>query len=108
MHLSDEIVSYRHIRVPSASTYGVQELLYVRTHDRYIPSEARYGREKVTKEDEDAVELDQKPCEWPSEENEEYAGHECCSALKLLSPCEEQQGLLWSNDEGESNEEENL
>ena len=100
--------SYRHIRIPPPSTDRVQKLLNVRPHDRDIAREASHGREEVPKEDKDPVQLDQESRERPPQQDQQDPCRERCRALEFLFPGEEEQGLLGADDEGQTDEEQDL
>lgn len=64
--------------------------------------------EEVTKEDEQAVQLDQESSQGPAEEDENDTCRESGSSLELLRTGEKGYSLLDTDDECQSNDEEDL
>lgn len=63
---------------------------------------------EVAKQDEQAIEFNQEPSQGPTEENKEDTGGESGSALEFLWAREEDYGFLDTNDQGQSDEKEDL
>lgn len=100
--------SYRQLSISSPTRDLFQCHLNVWTHDWDITREGGDGREEISKEDENAVEFDEKPCQGPPQQYETYPCHECSCAFELLTSREEGEGLLDSDNEGEADQEEDL
>lgn len=62
-------LSYWQFSVSAASTNFVQSHLDIRTNNGDISSERTDGCKEITKQDENAVQLDQKPDQWPAQKN---------------------------------------
>lgn len=77
-------------------------------HNRHVPNEASDGSEEVTKQDQDAIELDEEANKGPAGEDQRDACGEGEGAFPLLATREEGEGFCCTDDEGQADEEEDL
>lgn len=85
------------LSIPPPQPRAINSHPDVRSNNRDIPREARYGSQEIAKEDHDAVQLDAEAYERPSQQNERQAAEEGRRALGLVFPGEEEERLLRSD-----------
>lgn len=96
------------LRIAAAQAGPIHRHSNIRPDDGHAACEACNSPEEVAKQDGNTICLDNEPNKGPFHEDEYQAGEECSGAFGLLLAGEEEEGLLGSDDDGETNEEEDL
>lgn len=68
-HSHINVASYWQLCISPPATQLRQCCLDIRTDDRDVSGEGADRRKEVTEQNEDAVELDQKSCKWPTKKD---------------------------------------
>ncbi|KAI9731080.1 MAG: hypothetical protein M1818_007937 [Claussenomyces sp. TS43310] len=105
---SEDVLSNRQFLIPSRNATPIDQDTQIGADDGSIPCEAGDGAEKVTEEDDDAVELDDEADEGPAQQDENDAGGEGGGALELVLAREEEEGTRGPDDDGQADEEEHV
>ena len=80
---------YRQLRIPPPPRQNLQRPLNKRPNNRNIPRKLPNRNQKITEEDKQPIQLDQKTGKRPAEENQEDAAEEGGGALEFLAAREE-------------------
>lgn len=100
--------SYRKLSIAPPTGKNLQPSLNVRPYHGDVACKLANSDKEVAEQDKQAVKFDQESSQGPAEEDKEDTGGECGSALKFLRAREEDHGFLQTDNQGQSNEEENL
>ena len=93
---------------PATQPQAIYHNSDVWSHDRYASRKGGNRTQEVTKQHHDTIQLDAEPNQRPPQQDERQPPEERRRPLCLVFPREEEQGLLWSNDNGEADQEEDL
>ena len=80
---------YWQLRVPSPPSQYLESLFDIRPDDGDIPSKLANRNQEIPKQDKQTVKLNDEPCQWPAEEDQENPCHEGNGPFHLLAAGEE-------------------
>lgn len=96
------------IGVSPTQSYPVSQHANIRSDNRDPPRKSSNGAYEISEQNSDSVEFNYKSDERPAYQNQYETNEEGCRAFGLLFPRKEEERLLGTDDDGETDEEENL
>lgn len=100
--------SYWQLSATHGDSPAINGLSNPRPYDGQVPCKASNRAEEISKENHNSVELHQKANQRPTQQDQRETGKKGACPFELLPPREEGCRLLGTDDDGESDEEENL
>lgn len=101
-------ISYRELGIAPATRQNFQSALDIGSNHGNVSRELSDCNEEITEEDEQAVQLDQESSQGPAEKDENDTSGESGSSLEFLRTSEKSDCFLDTDDQGQSNDEEDL